>query len=41
MVVDLRRVEARDGNGRKEGGEQRGAGFGQLVQHEGAAADLR
>ena len=40
MIVDLRRVEAGDGDGRKEVVEQRRAGLGQLVQHERAAGDL-
>jgi hypothetical protein len=40
MIVDLRGVEARDGNGRKERGEQIGAGLGQFVEEERAAADL-
>ena len=40
MIVDLRGVEARDGDGRKEGGEQRRPGLGQFVQHERAAGDL-
>jgi hypothetical protein len=37
MIVDLGGVEARDRNGRKEDGEQRGAGLGQFVQDERAA----
>ncbi|CEG06714.1 hypothetical protein BN961_00084 [Afipia felis] len=40
MVVDLSRVEARDGQSRKEGREKRGARLGQLVEHERAAGDL-
>ena len=40
VIVDLGGVEARDGNGRKEGGEQRRPGLGQFVQHERAAGDL-
>ena len=40
VIVDLGGVEARDGDGRKEGGEQRRPGLGQLVQHERAAGDL-
>ncbi len=41
MIVDLGGVEARDGNGRKEGGEQIGAGLGQFVEDEIGAGDLR
>ena len=40
MIVDLGRVEAGDGDIRKEGGQEVGAGVGQLVQHERAAGDL-
>ena len=36
----LRRIEARDGNGRKEGGDEGGAGIGQLVEDQCAAGDL-
>ena len=41
MIVDLCRIEAGDGNGRKEGGEEIGAGGGQLVERERAAGNLR
>jgi len=41
MIVDLRSIEPRHGDGRKEGGEQRGAGLGQLVECERAAGDFR
>jgi hypothetical protein len=40
MVVDLGRVEAGEGNGRKERGEQAGARFGQLIESERAAREL-
>lgn len=40
MIVDLGRVEAGDGIGRKEGGKQVGAQLRQLVQNEPAARDL-
>ena len=40
MIVDLGRVEAGDGNGRKKKGQQAGAGVGQLVEDERAAGDL-
>ena len=40
VIVDLGRVEARDGKGRKEVGEKIGAGVGQLVEQERAAGDL-
>ena len=40
MIVDLGRVETRDGDGREESGEQIGAGVGQLVEEKFAAADL-
>ena len=40
VIVDLGGVEARGGNGRKEGGEHRRPGLGQFVQHERAAGDL-
>lgn len=40
MIVDLGRVEAGDGQGRKEGREQPGAHLGQLVEDERAAGDL-
>jgi hypothetical protein len=40
MVVDLRRVEAGDGDARKEVVEQRRTGFSELVQHERAAGEF-
>ncbi len=40
MIIDLGSIEARHGNGRKEGGEQRRPGLCQFVQHERAAGDL-
>ena len=40
VIVDLGGVEACDGDGRKEGGEQRRPSLGQLVQDERAADDL-
>jgi hypothetical protein len=40
MIVDLRRVETGDGNGREEKRQQAGAGVGQLVEDERAAGDL-
>jgi hypothetical protein len=40
MIVDLRRIEATDGDAGKEVVEERGARVGQLVQHERAAGDL-
>jgi hypothetical protein len=40
VIVDLRSVEARDGDARKEGREQRRPGVGQLVQHQRATGDL-
>jgi hypothetical protein len=40
VIVDLGGIEARDGNGRKEGGKQRRPGLGQLVQHDRPARDL-
>jgi hypothetical protein len=40
VVVDLRRVEARHADVWEEAIEQRGAGLGQLVQHERSAGDL-
>jgi len=41
MIVDLGGVEACDGNGRKERGEQIGAGPRQLVEDEIGTGDLR
>ena len=41
MIVDLRGVEARDGNGRKEGGEQLRARLGEFVEDQGTARRLR
>ena len=40
MIVDLRRVEAGDGDAREEVVEQRRARLGQLVQHERAAGEF-
>ena len=40
MIVDLRRVEAGDGDVREKMAEQIGAGLGQLVQHERTAGEL-
>ena len=40
MIVDLGGVEAGDVNGRKEGGEQVGAGLGQFVEQERTAGDF-
>ena len=40
VIVDLGGVEARDGDGRKEGGEQRRSCLGQLVQDKRAAGNL-
>ena len=40
MVVDLRRIEAGDRDGRKEGGEKIRARVGKLVENESAAGDL-
>lgn len=40
VIVDLRGVELRDGDGRKEGGEQFCARLGQLVQDQRTARDL-
>src|SRR3546814_12139462 len=40
MVVDLGRVEARDGHGRKERGEKIGAGLSQLVEDERCTRSL-
>ena len=37
VIVDLGRVDARDGDGRKERVEQIGAGLGQLVEEKPAA----
>ena len=40
VIVDLGRVEAGDGKGRKEGGEKTSAHLGQFVENERAASDL-
>ena len=40
MIVDLRGVEARDRQSRKEGGQEIAARLGELVEAEGAAGDL-
>jgi hypothetical protein len=38
--MDLRRIEAGDRKGRKEGGEEIGPGVGQLVEDQTAAGDF-
>ncbi|CEG10271.1 hypothetical protein BN961_03709 [Afipia felis] len=40
MIVDLGCVEAGHGNGRKEGGDECGPGFGEFVEDKRAAGDL-
>ena len=40
MIVDLRRVEARDGKAGKQPGEKPGAGIGEFVEGERAAGEL-
>jgi len=41
MIVDLRRVKARDRSTRKQAAQKIGAGVGKLVQREAAARDFR
>ena len=40
MIVDLRRIEARDGKAGKQPGEKPGAGIGEFVEGERAAGEL-
>ena len=41
MIVDLRRIEARDGNAGKKSREKSRAGLCQFVEGERAASELR